>query len=48
MDAEREILKALKAAGATPESGYGSTVINIHAGRIVNIEKKESIKLSEK
>lgn len=45
---EKELLKALSDADAIPKSGYGSSLVVIHAGRIVNIEKKESIKLSEK
>lgn len=44
---ENEIVEALKKTKAVPESGYGSALITFHGGRIVNIEKKESIKLQE-
>lgn len=44
---EDKILKQLKEARIYPESGYGSVTINVQGHKIVNVEKKESIKLSE-
>lgn len=42
---EESILKPLRAIKAYPESGYGSIVLNIQGHKIINLEKKESIKL---
>lgn len=45
--AEKSIIEIFKTLQLYPASGYGSLIINIQSDKIVNIEKKESIKLSE-
>ncbi|MEK6809558.1 MAG: hypothetical protein AABY40_02705 [Nanoarchaeota archaeon] len=39
------LIKFLKTWGLYPKSGYGSIIINLQGHKIVNCEKKESIKL---
>jgi hypothetical protein len=46
-EAIKKILEFFKSIGLYPSSGYGSIIINFQAHKIVNCEKKESIKLSE-
>jgi len=47
MDKEAELVLILKKIEAMPETGYGSSLITFHAGKVVNIEKKVSIKIAK-